>query len=94
MAGLLGSDHAFGTFLRQNGKELFTPDGLGFDVAEAQAWYDLMIKVQKAKALGTPEQISEEVGQAAGPERDRGREGCHVGLQLQSAGSDQQCGRV
>ena len=54
MASLMGSDPLFGTFLRQNGKELFTPDGLGFDVADAQAWYDLMVKFQKAKALGTP----------------------------------------
>jgi multiple sugar transport system substrate-binding protein len=60
LAGLVGSDAMFGTFVRQQGKELFTPDGLGFDVAEAQAWYDLMVKGQKAKALGTPEQISEE----------------------------------
>ena len=81
MAGLVGSDPLFATFLRQNGKELFTPDGLGFDVAEAQAWYDLMVKFQKAKALGTPEQISEEgqdLGQAAGPERASGRECRHA----------------
>ena len=93
VAELLSSDAAFGTFVRQHGKELFTPDGLGFDVAEAQAWYDLMLKGQKAKALGTPEQITEEVGQAVGPECARGRECCHVCLQLQSAGSDQQRGR-
>ncbi|MBA3528041.1 MAG: extracellular solute-binding protein, partial [Propionibacteriaceae bacterium] len=60
VASLMGSDPLFGTFVRQQGKELFTPDGLGFEVAEAQAWYDLMVKAQKAKALGTPEQISEE----------------------------------
>jgi multiple sugar transport system substrate-binding protein len=60
MAGLLGSDAAFALLLRQNGKELFKPDGLGFDAADAQAWYELMVKFQKAKALGTPEQISEE----------------------------------
>lgn len=60
LASLVGSDPAFATFLRQNGKELFTPDGVGFDVADAQAWYDLMVKYQKAKAIGTPEQISEE----------------------------------
>jgi pectin-derived oligosaccharide transport system substrate-binding protein len=60
VAQLLGSDPLFGTFVRQQGKELFTPDGLGFDVAEAQAWYELMVKGQKAGALGTPEQISEE----------------------------------
>src|SRR5215213_3191346 len=62
VAELMGSDAMFGTFVRQHGKELFTGDGLGFDVAEAQAWYDLMVKGQKAKALGTPEQISEESG--------------------------------
>jgi multiple sugar transport system substrate-binding protein len=60
IASLVGSDPAFASFLRQNGKELFTPDGLGFEAAEAQAWYDLMVKFQKAKAIGTPEQISEE----------------------------------
>ena len=47
--------------MRQHGKELFTPDGLGFDVAEAQAWYDLLLKGVKAKAFGTPEQITEEL---------------------------------
>ena len=60
VASVVGSDPLFATFLRQNGKELFTPDGLGFEAAEAQAWYDMMVKFQKAKALGTPEQISEE----------------------------------
>ena len=60
LASIMGSDPLFGTFVRQQGKELFTPDGLGFDVADAQAWYELMVKGVKAKALGTPEQISEE----------------------------------
>ena len=61
VASLMGLSHdGFALFLRQNGKELFTPDGLGFEAAEAQAWYDLMVKFQKAKAMGTPEQISEE----------------------------------
>jgi multiple sugar transport system substrate-binding protein len=61
MASLMGLSHdGFNLFLRQNGKELFTPDGLGFEAADAQAWYDLMVKFQKAKAIGTPEQISEE----------------------------------
>src|SRR5687768_139993 len=36
VADLVGSDPLFATFLRQNGKELFTPNGLGFEVAEAQ----------------------------------------------------------
>ena len=60
VAQLIGSDPLFATFVRQNGKELFTPEGLGFEVAEAQAWYDLMVKFEKAKAFGTAEQISEE----------------------------------
>jgi multiple sugar transport system substrate-binding protein len=60
LAQLTQSDALFGTFVRQQGKELFTENGLGFDVAEAQAWFELLVKGQKAKALGTPEQISEE----------------------------------
>jgi pectin-derived oligosaccharide transport system substrate-binding protein len=60
VAQLMGSDALFGTFVRQQGKELFTANGVGFGPAEAQAWYDLMLKGVKAKALGTPEQISEE----------------------------------
>ncbi len=61
VAALIGSDALFGTFVRQQGKELFTPDGLGFEAAEAQAWYDFLVKGVKAKAFGTPEQITEEV---------------------------------
>jgi multiple sugar transport system substrate-binding protein len=61
VAQLLNSDAQFGTFVRQHGKELFTPDGLGFDVAEAQAWYDFLLKGVKEKAFGTPEQMTEEL---------------------------------
>jgi multiple sugar transport system substrate-binding protein len=61
VSALLNSDTLFGTFVRQHGKELFTPDGLGFEAAEAQAWYDLLVKGVKAKAFGTPEQMTEEV---------------------------------
>jgi multiple sugar transport system substrate-binding protein len=60
VGSLIGSDALFGTFVRQHGKELFTPDGLGFEAAEAQAWYDFLVKGVKAKAFGTPEQITEE----------------------------------
>jgi multiple sugar transport system substrate-binding protein len=60
VASLLQSDALFGTFVRQRGKELFTENGLGFDVADAQAWFDFLLKGQKAKAFGTPEQTSEE----------------------------------
>jgi multiple sugar transport system substrate-binding protein len=61
VSALLNSDTLFGAFVRQHGKELFTPDGLGFEAAEAQAWYDLLVKGVKAKAFGTPEQMTEEV---------------------------------
>src|SRR5215213_304600 len=61
VAQLINSDTLFGAFVRQHGKELFTPDGLGFEAAQAQAWYDWLAKGVKAKAFGTPQQISEEV---------------------------------
>ena len=51
VAALLGSDALFGAFVRQHGKELFTPDGLGFDAAEAQAWYDLMRQGREGQGL-------------------------------------------
>lgn len=60
MATLFNQDGMFGAFLRQNGKELFTPDALAFEAADAQAWFDLMVKAQKAGAIGSPQQISEE----------------------------------
>ncbi len=69
IAQYFNSDAMFGAFVRQNGKELFTPDGLGFDAAVAQAWFDLMVKFQKAKAIGTPQQISEEAAKSASPEQ-------------------------
>jgi multiple sugar transport system substrate-binding protein len=59
-ASIVGSAALFGTWLRQSGKELFKPDGLGFEVADAQAWFDLLIKFQKAGAIGSAQQISEE----------------------------------
>ena len=54
VAALLNSDALFGTFVRQQGKELFTPDGLGFDAAEAQAWYDFFSRARKPRHLVRP----------------------------------------
>jgi multiple sugar transport system substrate-binding protein len=65
------SDAFFGAFLRQNGKELFTPDGLGFEPGDAQAWFDLMVKAQKAKAIGSAQQISEEGSSGSGKPIDQ-----------------------
>jgi multiple sugar transport system substrate-binding protein len=60
VASIFGSDGMFGTWLRQNGKELFTPEGPGFEVADAEAWFNMMVEFEKAKAIGTAQQISEE----------------------------------
>ena len=87
-AGVRRATAMFGAFLRQNGKELFTPDGLGFEAADAQAWFDLMVKAQKAKAIGSPQQISEEgspLGQGDRSGRTGDRQDRHAVLQLQPA---------
>jgi multiple sugar transport system substrate-binding protein len=60
LSGMVGSDASLGTWLRQQGKELFTANGLGFDVAEAQGWLEAMVKYQKAGALGSVQQLSQE----------------------------------
>src|SRR3954454_8494131 len=60
VASMFGSDAFFGAFLRQHGKELFTDKGVAFDAADAQAWFDLMVKYQKAKAIASPQEVSEE----------------------------------
>ena len=60
LGSFFGSDGAFGTWLRQNGKELFTESGLGFEVGDAAEWFETMVKFEKAGAIGTAQQISEE----------------------------------
>ena len=60
LAGMIGSDAGLGTWLRQQGKELFTANGLGFDVSDAQGWLEAMVKYQKAGALGSVQQLSQE----------------------------------
>ena len=56
----LVSDTIFQGWLRQTGKALFTPDGLGFEPGDAQQWFDYLVKAQKAGAIGSPSQIAEE----------------------------------
>jgi multiple sugar transport system substrate-binding protein len=60
IASMFPTDVMFAAWLRQNGKELFTDQGLGFEAADAQGWFDLMDKYQKAKAMGTPSAMTEE----------------------------------
>ncbi|WP_197429711.1 ABC transporter substrate-binding protein [Auraticoccus cholistanensis] len=59
-SSVFSADSMFSAFLRQNGKELFTPEGLGFEVADATAWFDMMMRFFEAGAIGTAAQISEE----------------------------------
>ena len=60
LVGMIGSDASLGTWLRQQGKELFTDSGLGFDASDAQGWLEAMLKYQKAGALGSVQDISQE----------------------------------
>ena len=52
-----------------------------------------MVKGQKAKAIGTPEQISEEAAKPLDQSAIVVGTGRHAVLQLQSAGGGQRCGR-
>jgi multiple sugar transport system substrate-binding protein len=60
IASMFGSDAFFGTWVRQHGKELFTDKAVGFTTAEAQSWFELMVKFEKAGAIGTAQDISGE----------------------------------
>ena len=56
----LVSDRLFQAWVRQQGKQLFTPEGMGVETGDVQAWFDYLSKAQKAGAIGTPAQINEE----------------------------------
>jgi multiple sugar transport system substrate-binding protein len=60
VAAMFPTDVMFAAFLRQHGKELWKDDQLGFEPADAQSWFDLMMKFHDAKAMGTPEAMTEE----------------------------------
>ena len=60
IAAMFPTDVMFAAFLRQNGKELWQDNQLGFEAADAQGWFDLMMKFQDAKAMGTPSAMTEE----------------------------------
>jgi len=55
------NESPFQGFLRQHGKELFTENGLGFEAADAAAWFDLMRTYLNAKAFPSASAIQEEV---------------------------------
>jgi len=55
-----GSDTMFNAWLRQHGKALYTETSLGFDVADAQGWLELMQTFLDAKAIPTAAETAED----------------------------------
>jgi len=60
----LVSDNLFQGWIRQQGKQLFTENKMGFETGDVQAWFDYLLKAQKAGAIGSPSQISEEAAKS------------------------------
>jgi multiple sugar transport system substrate-binding protein len=54
------SDVTLSAFLRQHGKELFTESGLGFEAADVVPWFDMVLAFEKAKAMPSAAQLTEE----------------------------------
>jgi len=54
------TDAILSAFLRQNGKELFVDKGLGFEAADVVPWFEMVLKYEKAKAIPSAAQVSEE----------------------------------
>jgi len=57
-------DALLSAFLRQNGKELFTESGLGFDTTDVVPWFDMLAAYGKAKAIPSASQITEEAAKS------------------------------
>ncbi len=74
VARLIGSDALFGTFVRQHGKELFTPDGLGFEVSRSPGLVRLPGQGRESQGLWNARADQRGGGQAAGPECARRRD--------------------
>lgn len=65
LSSLAGST-LFEAWVRQAGKELFTPDGLAFDVEDAVSWLELMQQFAQRKAFPGAGEVSEDAGKALG----------------------------
>lgn len=69
-AGTTGTQCAFPTdnmlqiWLRQNGKDLYTADGLAFTVDDLTQYLNIMVKFMNNKAMPTASAINEEVGKS------------------------------
>jgi len=60
LTSFFNQDSTLSTFLRQNGKSLFTETALGFEAADVVPYFDLMVKFEKAKAMPSPAQLGED----------------------------------
>ena len=60
LAEFFNADFVLAAYLRQKGKATFTDTGLGFTADDVVPFFDLMVKFQKAGAIPSPSQISEE----------------------------------
>jgi multiple sugar transport system substrate-binding protein len=54
------NDAMLSAYLRQNGKELFTADGVGFDAADVVPWFSMVLAYENAKAIPPAARVSEE----------------------------------
>jgi multiple sugar transport system substrate-binding protein len=61
---LSNNEVLFQTYLRQNGKQLFTPNGLGFDAAAVESYFNLTLDWSRAKAIPSAAQIGEEAAKS------------------------------
>jgi multiple sugar transport system substrate-binding protein len=59
--GVFFNDAMISAWLRQNGKELFTADGLGFGADDVVPWFEMVAAFSKAKAIPSPSLYTEEV---------------------------------
>jgi multiple sugar transport system substrate-binding protein len=57
-------DSMLSAYLRQHGKELFTESGLGFEAADVQPWFEMLVAYEKAKAIPSPSQVTEEASKS------------------------------
>jgi multiple sugar transport system substrate-binding protein len=64
--GFQGLVHSnlFEAWIRQQGKTLFSAEGLGYEAGDVQGWFDYLVKAQKAGAIGSPAGINEEEGKS------------------------------
>jgi multiple sugar transport system substrate-binding protein len=59
--GVFFNDAMISAWLRQNGKEIFSESGLGFEAGDVVAWFEMVAAYSQAKAIPSPSLYTEEV---------------------------------